>query len=224
LVRDRSDKTLDFWDSHSSPIDKIKTDKVPYMDRSSLENVVGDFLALPYRSQAIDRFLVKILIALELYAFGDQMINEKTSFGLIPARSPLKQRHVLLAYLRGLLVNGVFFGGIAALALWAAPSKGWISETSAEWTSAACVLLFLLFGAINTVALPFSWRTQVKARQNVWKLLRAMVTTYTELKSDGPISAQHIRDRASSAAQDGVVWPAPLFALLDDIIARTGRF
>src|ERR1700730_6862119 len=99
LVRDWSDKSLDFWDFHSIPIDKIKADKVPYIDRSSLESVVGDYLAVPYRSQAMDRFLVRVLIAMELYAFGDEMLNEKR-FGLFPARYPLKQRHVFLAYLR----------------------------------------------------------------------------------------------------------------------------
>jgi hypothetical protein len=221
LVKDWKDKTLDFWDSHSSPLDKIKADKVPYIDRSSLECVVDDYLVLPYRSQAMDRLLVKLLIAVELYAFGDEMLNEKT-FGF-PARSPLKQSHVLLAYLRGLLVNAVVFGGIATLALWAA-SKGWIGETSAGWTSGTCAALFLLFGAISTFALPFSWYAQAKARRNVRKLLLAMVTIYNELRSDGPISAKHIRERVSSAAEEGVVWPAPLFAILDDIVARTGRF
>ena len=149
------------------------------------------------------------------------MMNEKT-FGF-PARSPLKQSHVLLAYLRGLLINAVFFGGITALALWAA-SKGWIGETSAGWIVGTCVALFVFFGAISTFALPFSWYAQAKARRNVRKLLLAMVTIYNELKSSGPISAQHIRERVSSAAHDGVVWPAPLFAMLDDSIARTGRF
>jgi hypothetical protein len=221
LLKDWNDKALDFWDSDARPIDKIKADKVPYIDRSSLESVVGDYLALPYRSQAMDRLLVKVLTAVEFYSFGDEMMNEK-SFGF-PPTSPLKQSHVLLAYLRGLLINAVFFGGIAALALWAA-SKGWIGETSVGWISGTCVALFLLFGVISTLALPFSWYAQAKARQNVRYLLLAIITIYNELRSDGPISAQHIRERISSAAEEGVVWPAPLFAVLDDIIARTGRF
>jgi hypothetical protein len=223
LVQDWKDKiTLDFWDNHGRPLDKIKADKVPYIDRSSLESVVGDYLALPYRAQAMDRLLVKILVAVEFHAFGDEMMNEKT-FGFFPARSPLKQSHVLVAYSRRLLINAVFFGAIAALALWAA-SKGWIGETGAGWTAGTSVALFLFFGAISTFALPFSWCAQAKARRNVRNLLLAMNTIYNELRSDGPIGAQHIRERVSSAAEDGVVWPAPLFAVLDDIIARAGRF
>jgi hypothetical protein len=50
-----------------------------------------------------------------------------------------------------------------------------------------------------------------------------MATIYNELRSDGPISAEYIRDRAKQATDEGVVWPAPLFALLDDTVRRTGR-
>jgi hypothetical protein len=217
------DKRLDFWNTRDRPFDRIKADDVPPIDRSSIEGVVDAYLALPYRSRAMDRLLVKILVAMEFYAFGDEMFNEKSLFGLLPVRSPLKQRHSLLAYLRGQLVNAIFFGGIAALTLWAA-SKVWIGQTAAEWTSGICVALFVLLGVISTIALPFAWHTQIKARQNVRSILSAINAVDSELRSDGPISAQHIRSRANSAAQIGVVWPAPLFAMLDDIIARTGRF
>jgi hypothetical protein len=216
------DKTLDFWNTRDRPFDRIKANNVPNIDRSSLEGVVDDYLALPYRSRALDRLLVRVLVAMEFYAYGDEMMNPKYSlFGMHP--SPLMQTHVLLAYLGGLLFNAVFFGGTAALALWAA-SQGWIGGTAAGWTAGICVALFLLLSAISTFALPFSWRAQIKARQKVRDLLLAMNTIYDELRSDGPISAQHIRDRANSAAQIGVVWPAPLFAMLDDAVARTGRF
>ncbi len=112
--------------------------------------MVDDYLALPYRCQALDRFLVRALIATELYAFGDEMLNEET-FGLLPARSPLKQRHVLLQYLKGQLTNGVLFGGIAALAIWASWS-GWIGTTTAEWIVGVCGFLFLAFASMSTFA------------------------------------------------------------------------
>jgi hypothetical protein len=67
----------DFWDSRGDPLNKINADKVPYIDRASLEEVAGNYLALPYRAQATDRILIKVLIAMELYAFGNLMINEK---------------------------------------------------------------------------------------------------------------------------------------------------
>ncbi|BBZ97475.1 hypothetical protein BRDID11004_16140 [Bradyrhizobium diazoefficiens] len=223
FVRYGSEKSSpNFWDNNASPLEKIRTKQVPYIDRSELESVVGDYLALPYRSQALDRFLVRVLIAMELYAFGDEMLNEET-FGLFPARSPLRQRHALLGYLRGQLVNGVLFGGIAALALWAGSSR-LIGLSTAEWITGVCGFLFLALASVSTFALPFWWYAQAMARRRVRKLLSGMSTLYNEQKSDGPISAQYVRDRAEDATKQGVVWPAPLFALLDDIISRTGRF
>ena len=147
---------------------------------------------------------------MELYAFGDEMLNEKT-FGFLPARSPLKQRHVLLAYLRGQAINGAFFVGVAALALWAS-SHGWVSESSAWWISGICVFLFLLLAAISTFALPFSWHKQASARQRVATLLSTMATIYDDLRSDGPISAQYIRNRR--ATQPEKAWFGLLHSLL----------
>ena len=203
LVEKPDNKTLDFWDQHSRPLDRIKADNVPYIDRSALEKVVDDYLALPYRSRAMDRLLIKVLVAVELYQFGDVMINKK-SFAY-RLQSPLNQTHTLLAYLRGLLINAIFLGGIAGLALWAI--SGWIGETAAVWIAGISVSLFLVLSAISTFALPFSWRTQIKAQGNVRNLFLEMNTIYRELRSDGPISAQHIRDRANHATQIGVVWP-----------------
>jgi hypothetical protein len=51
-------------------------------------------------------------------------------------------------------------------------------------------------------------------------LLQKASGVYGELNSDGAISAPRIRELATDAAKDGVIWPRSLFALLDDIIAR----
>ena len=61
LVQDMEDKTLDFWEKHDHPVDRIKAHNVPWIDRSSPEGVVDDYLTLPYRSRAMDRLLVKFL-------------------------------------------------------------------------------------------------------------------------------------------------------------------
>ena len=216
FVRYGSDKSSpNFWDNNASPLEKIRAKQVPYIDRSELECVVGDYLALPYRSQAMDRFLVRVLIAVELYAFGDEMFNEMT-FGLFPARSPLKQRHALLQYLRGQLVNGVLFGGIAALALWAS-SSGLLGLSTAEWIMGGSGFLFLAFASVSTFALPFWWYAQAMARRRIRKLLATMSTLYNEQKSDGPISAQYVRDRAEDASKQGVVGCANSFLFFSGI-------
>ena len=50
----------------------------------------------------------------------------------------------------------------------------------------------------------------------------AMLSTYSALTSSGPIRI-HVQEKVKTAAEKGVVWPAPLFALLDDIVRRTPR-
>ena len=50
-----------------------------------------------------------------------------------------------------------------------------------------------------------------------------MDQTYSELPPGVAVSTRRLREAASMAADAGVVWPAPLYAMLDDNIARTGR-
>jgi hypothetical protein len=168
----------------------------------------------------MDRALVRILIAMELYAFGDEMLNEE-NFVVFPGRSPLKQ-HLFVRYLFGVASNAIFFGGIAAIGLWMR-SRDWIGDNGTLWIVGACAFLFLLLSAISTLYLPGAWYRVRKARKRVLQLLMAMAATYSEACSNGPISARRIHELIAKTANDGVVWPAPLFALLDDVMARSGR-
>jgi hypothetical protein len=54
------------------------------------------------------------------------------------------------------------------------------------------------------------------------KLINAMSYCYSTMQATGPISARHVREQLTMATQAGVVWPAPVYAMLDDVIARTG--
>ncbi len=57
-----------------------------------------------------------------------------------------------------------------------------------------------------------------------FRLLFLMQDVYRNLHSHGSISASFVLSRLRHAADRGVVWPAPLMALLDDINKRGGRF
>lgn len=50
-----------------------------------------------------------------------------------------------------------------------------------------------------------------------------MLTTYGTMQSDSVISAQHVLDSVKASAALGVVWPSPLFVVLEDVIARGGK-
>ncbi len=68
--------------------------------------------------------------------------------------------------------------------------------------------------------LPKVWLANRNAKHTVEGLLNHISLTYSALTSDGPISVQHVSGLANRAAEAGVVWPGPLFVLLEDIKGR----
>jgi hypothetical protein len=223
FLREELQSRHSFWTHRSSPMQGIVSKKTPKMDRDSLQESVGMYLALPVRHQQVDRCLIDALVALELFAFGDEMLNEPRFPG-IPTRSPLRRSsHPLWAFIKGQFGNVV---GACLLFLFAlVPYKlGWIGEVG------LAVVALILFGLvclaffIGLVGLPSFWRQQHKATTRVTELLRTMVTVYAELNSNGLISVRHFRERVARAADEGVIWPSTLFVLLDDVEARVSSF
>lgn len=211
-----------FWGHRPSPLNDISSNKVPAMNRDLLQESVRMYLDLPVGHQQVDRCLIDSLTALELFAFGDEMLNEPAFPGLAP-QSPLRRSHPLWAFIKGQFGNLIAACVLFAVAL--IPYKmGWIAETGLTATGLIlCGLLCLLF-AIGLLTLPSFWRQQHKASKKVTEALEAMVTVYAELNSNGLVSARHFRERVSKAADKGVLWPSGLFVVLDDVEARSGRF
>lgn len=213
--------TFNFWRHEKQPLRLVQGQQTPYIHREQLEEAVGKYLKLPFRSEQLDKLLVDVLVATEMYGFAEAMLNEQT-FGLFPARSPLKQRHVFRSYLGGIAIYGAVLLSAAAGFAYAGV-QGWIGQGWGIGIAAILVLLFAVLSAWDTFALPFAWRSQSKAKAQAAKLMTDMFSFYSELDSTGPLSAQRVRERASELAALGVVWPASLFAMLDDSIRRTGR-
>jgi hypothetical protein len=88
--------------------------KVPEIDRESVLNAAADYLALPYRAPRLERTLVDILVATEMFAYGEEM------FRPIPAALrwfPVRSRYS----------NGTLYSAISSVCseqpsyCWAAP-------------------------------------------------------------------------------------------------------
>jgi hypothetical protein len=210
-------KKWNFWQHERNPLALVREKKRPYIDRLSIEYAASKYLELPYRSVRVERILVDVLVAIELYAYADEMMTPpQAGYILPPLRSeysPLHKKHVVRGYIIGQVLTAVVLLGGAWLA------------ANAAWNTTATVLfvLFLADLVLATIGLRFAWREQSKSRGEVWKRIRAMVETYCELASEGVISARRVREVAVKAVEMGVAWPGPLFAILDDNIARTGR-
>lgn len=212
---------LSLWSHRGQPLYDVKAANSPSLSRPEIEGVVGDYLNLPYRARAIDRLLVDLLIALELYAYGNEVLNPVYIRGVTP--KPLLKRSALLNWsfeIGGTLCIWIVIG----LALWVLNAIGLFPESWLWVIHGVLALLFSANAAWATLHLPGAMIALSKGKKQALGLLSQMASVYSELSSDGPISARHIEQRARIAADAGVVWPGPLFALLDDINRRDGRF
>lgn len=206
-----------FWRHDQSGIEKAKRGEGLMITRDQVEGAVADYLALPVRSEMVDRTLVDILLATELFAFASEVFGTSmfSRVGIAKGNGPL-------GFLVGRGCSLVVFAVPIGIAVGAA-TMDWLSE---GWLTGIIVTLigfFLLETVWVTVRFPFAWRAQIRHNVRIGEILSTMNGVYSEMNSTGPISARHIRERAQASSAEGVGWPAPLFVLLDDIIAREGR-
>ena len=84
--------------------------------------------------------------------------------------------------------------------------------------------LWVLLSLIGLSSLPGFWSVVTLQKRNASELLQTLDNVYNEIGAGRILSARHIRERLYSTADQGVVWPAEVFPLLDDIIDRGGVF
>ena len=185
------------------------------MDRSIIEQLAADYLDLPFRIPSFERILVDVLVALEVFAFGKEMYTRVPAYlRWLPVMSPLQQKHVLRSYVGGRVLDCLVLLWPAYLADKYLPH--WIGTTPAAWVAGVLFALFCLSFGLSTLWLPFGWWNQRKARGNVREMMKGMIDAYAELGSGGPVSTRRVLEVVTKAADKGVVWPGPLFAVLDD--------
>lgn len=191
------------WFHRSSPRLAGKKQDEPYIMRLEVEGAAGAYLRLPYRVDALDRLLSDMLMAAEMFAFADEM------------QPQLKQKMpTVLAWVWGNLKSLVVGLGIAGLLLWFAPNS-----TTMHWVAGIIAGLTLLGALFSLVVFPFVYPSVRAQRQKFAGTVRAMTDAYSTLGGT-PASVPHIRKMVERATDAGVVWPAPLMALLDDIAER----
>lgn len=168
--------------THVEPLglwQRLKDDAYPTIQGA--EAAVAVYLAQPGRSADIDRFLVDMLLASELFAYA------------------WRRR----AFRWDGLINIAFIAAIGyGIAAWLGAEIWYVLATIlVAWTVAAQA------------------RDGLKARS----LLAEMFSSYQVLNGR-VVSVRHLRSCVNKSTYAGVVWPATLNALLDDIEARTQRF
>jgi len=116
-----------------------------------------------------------------------------------------------------MIINACLVVGLFALGAWAAESWVW-------WTVGCLIGVIVVWQLLGLAFLPSAWRRQAQQRKRTHDLMSSMLGVYANLGAHGPASAAFIRKQCEEASTKGVVWPASLFALLDDIQARGSTF
>jgi hypothetical protein len=191
------------WHHQSSPALAGKKRLEPYIMRLDVEEAAAEYLALPFRVERLDRLLTDMLIAAELFAFADEM------------QTQLKQKlPTVLSWLWGNLKSLAIGLSVAGVLVWLGQSS-----TIMLWIAGIIAGLTVLGAAISLVLFPFVYPAARAQRRKFNSTIMAMTDAYTALNGS-PASVVHIRRLVDRATDTGVVWPAPLMALLDDIADR----
>jgi hypothetical protein len=130
-------------------------------------------------------------------------------------QAQLKQElPTVLSWLWNNLKSLVIGLGIAGVLLWL-----WPDSSVAQWLAGIVAVLTLLGIAFSLVVFPFLYPGVRAQRQKFDGVVKGMLDAYTAL-GGSPASVPHIRKMVERGIDAGVIWPAPLIALLDDIAER----
>jgi hypothetical protein len=210
-----AEKSGFFWRHVFDAVERIRLGHFPPLHRQPIEGAAALYLNSPLRSQQVDRLLVDLLVAQEYFAYAEHVRH--APFG--------RYRHPVITYLRHRALAAVVIAALtcAAILIGRSMSMSNILETSFWLGGIGMFLLDTLWATIGLV-LALVGRSRGKGSPTSNDLLKLMMLIYNDLKSDGLISAHRVQEKVKQADERGIGWPPTLFALLDDIIARSGRF
>lgn len=172
---------------------------VPINEASAL---AGHYLAQDLRVDALDRVIVDIVMAAEMTTFGTEQ------------RENLKPRNLILSALWGNLVSFVVGMGLTGVLIWLFPNS-----TVMMWIAAIIAGLTILGTAVSLIIFPFVYPEARNTQKRIQGIVAGMRDAYSTLAGE-PASIAHVAERVAKATDAGVVWPAPLHVLIEDIAER----
>jgi hypothetical protein len=230
-IRGGSKIKLDFWRHAENPLQLVRdhpNGTLLYKDQ--VEQTATAYLSQPLRSLLYDRTLVDVLLACEIFLFADEMYGQRKQPWWYTWRQlrngQLRSPYAISTGSVAKLAFWPWIVGTGVLAIIAAATAAiaeWLVDGLGIWIVAAMGAWWLMNNALTIMEFPKLSRKLADWRNVVDGLTDRMLVTYAQMQSDGVISARHILDSAKKAAEAGVVWPAPLFVVLEDVIARGGR-
>ncbi|MNS06326.1 hypothetical protein D3C72_377480 [compost metagenome] len=192
---------------------------VPQFQRHEIEQIAGSYVEGTVKSAEADRLFVDVLVAMEFYQFADSVLNAPS----VPIIAPsMIKRKPILDWIAGRFVSALC--GFIGYGLFWLASKVGFPESWLWIVGLILVGLFALESAWSLIILPRQWFAVHAAQKKLTGMLDQMNGVYAALASTGPVSAAHVTELVKKSTDTGIVWPGPLHVLLEDIMARGGRF
>lgn len=204
LDKEHGDTEITYW-YHRSHIRLAGKKRLePYIKVDETQEAAIAYLQLPYRVPAIDRLLVDMLIAAEMFAFADEMQP------ILTKRLPL-----LLGWLLNNILSVIIGSAIAAFCFWIGDGG-----TVTSWVSGIILALTLLWTAWSLIAYPFYYPKIRAHHRKIEGIIGSMLDTYAAIAGN-PASTKHIDEMLAKATGKGAVWPSQLIVLMEDVKARS---
>jgi hypothetical protein len=204
LDEEHSDTKKSYWyhKSHVRLAGKKRLE--PYIAVDETQEAAASYLHLPYRVPALDRILVDMLVASEMFAFADEVQPILT-----------KKLPLLLGWLLNNIFSVIIGSAIAAFCFWIGDGG-----TVMNWVGGIILALTLLGTAWSLLAYPFYYPKVRAHHKRVEGTIGAMLDAYAAI-AGSPASTKHIDEMLAKATDKGAVWPSQLMVLMEDIRARS---
>ena len=209
------------WRHYKYPKKLIETEKMPLIRRDDLEEVVVDYLALPYRSDLMDRILVDALLGCEAFAYGHALYCRDADSHF--DKSPFKLQNPVKLFARLLGRTLLIFAMIAGLA-YGAQMYQWIEPSWFQAITKGLAGIFVFLTIVFLLLIRPATKVLDEAKTYSSDLHDEMIHCYVQLETPGKIHAEHILALTKAANEKGVVWPKGTFELLKDIAKRKKYF
>lgn len=214
IIANHSDSGLIWYKERFDVIlGKSKRKQPIEFDRFLLVEGVELYIDQPVRVPTLERKIIDILCAMEIYAFSCEMMHPSkySPYGNID--SPITAMHPVVKTAVAILFN------IAVLSIFGAIYYFLISRFLPGWVGIFLMTLGSIYFVTTSLYLLFILPKAVfshhRARSKVIKTLDAMGECYAQIDLNSKMSSKRTREVVDRAAEHGVVWPPSLYLLLD---------
>lgn len=181
-------------------------------DADELRIATQDYLEQSLRSKHFELTLIDALAAYELHEFWRYSHDKFHLSKKLPRE--LRPLGPVEVFIKGAGWVAGICGVLAALVYYFLPNWG----TIATWVISIVATILMLL--VSAIAISLNGQ-EMSEKRKYQHLLKQLIAGYYALPTDFPLSYREFRRVLEKTTDEGVSWPAAIFAILDDIERRS---